>query len=131
MTLEVKRSGHWPFYKYELLDDFEYTFIWLGQEYKRTIPKGWIFDGATFGWLIGLRKEASMEPAAIHDDMYNNKGMMKTDDGRIVIVCKSYADDLYMAAIDDTEEGGVNTKSWQRALVRAAFATFGNVFWIT
>lgn len=136
MRFEVERTRRWPFYKYELLTPFQYIIKQDNVEYIRTLPKGWNFDGATFGWLIDLRDEASMEPAAIHDDMYEHQGIMNVctkDDPRMrtIIIKKKAADDRYIHAIDDTEEGGVNAKSWQRALVKLAFNTFGYIFWKT
>ena len=134
--LSVKKAGNWPFYEYTLIEDFSYAVTIDSGTYIRTLHKGWKFDGATFGWLIGLRQEASMDPAAIHDDMYENKGMLfvnvkGTAKYTTIHINKKFADKLYLKNIDDTEEGGVNTKSWQRALVRAAFLTIGQLFWRT
>jgi len=127
MPLSVHKSG--PFWnrKYTLLKPYAYQI----DGYTRTLPKGWTFDGATFGWLIGLRKEASMEPAAEHDDMYEHRGLLevrKNGKPATLKITKKGADDRYLRAIGDE---GVNVKSWQKALIRAAFNTVGHIVWIT
>lgn len=131
MTFKVKKSGNWPFYTYELISPFQYLIRKDGYHYMRKLPKGWTFDGATFGWLIGLRKEASMEPAAIHDDMYECRGKMivLSNYGEITVeLNKEDADKRYLKSIGDD---GVNVKSWQLFLVKLAFNTVGHIFWRT
>jgi hypothetical protein len=133
MPLSVHKSGPFWSRKYTLLEDWSYEIVWRGACYLRTLPKGWVFDGATFGWLINLRKEASMEPAARHDDGYENRGKIKAD--RLfggpetdLDIPKEQWDARYLKDIGDD---GVNAKSWQVALIKAAFATVGKLMWRT
>lgn len=123
----AKKVRGWPFYKYVLTEDWTYGI----RGRQRTLPKGWTFDGATFGWLIDLRKEASKAPAAIHDDLYENRGRIRVwddkDEFSYIRVTKEKADSLFLDMIGDD---GVNAKSWQRWLIKVAFKTVGHVFWI-
>jgi hypothetical protein len=131
--LKVDKSG--PFWKrvYTLEEPWEMSLDYEGKTYLCTLPKGWKFDGATFGWLIGLRKEASMEPAAKHDYLYENRSRVfcqikGTKSFSWITVTKEYADKCYLR---ETGDHGVNIKSWQRWLIKIAFATVGEIYWRT
>lgn len=133
MQPSLRRFGRWP-YKYELLDEYEYKIECFGKTYIRTVMPGWVFDGATFGWLIALRPEATV--AAIpHDDGYECKGTLLVREEGTNNYCylklhKKVIDQRFHDDMDDLDEGGWNSKSWQRALCSLAFITVGSVLWM-
>lgn len=126
--------------EFELVEPF--SFKWFeedGSKYKITIPKGYIFDGASvprFCWsLTGLIPTGiHMGAALVHDYSYQRRGRLirseleKEIDGKWCYVSavwdRKQCDDMFSFIM---EAGGVTP--WKRIAMYRAVRWFGGKAW--
>jgi hypothetical protein len=123
----LKLFTHW--FSFELIEDYKFSFFHNDKEHFFTIPKGFIYDGATIPWYtwgyfkilpIGTHNPATI----IHDFIYFHEGKLVDDNGEKIVVTRKFCDTLYKNQLIDLGYPIPNSYKIYRGT-----RIFGVIFW--
>lgn len=128
------RGGLFP--KYRLEEEYKYKFLHNGHISAFTVPKGFEYDGASFGSFLFWRKDMHDSPhTLVHDWGYGVKGNVEAhylhngehETGFKFSLTKKEVDDLFLQGARRDE----NIQNWRTYIASGVFKTIAWLYWIT
>lgn len=115
---------------YELVKPCDVSLTMDGEEVTLTIPKGFRFNGANFGWLLFWRKNPDVTAALVHDYFYPRQGVavLTTSSGpKQRVFTRKECDKLFCQILDRHD----HIQSWRSWLAYMALRALGWIWWKT
>jgi hypothetical protein len=100
---------------------------WTDPVQQFTIPAGFVFNGANFGWLVFWRKSVDTTAALVHDYLYMRQGVAHMDGQPACPLrfTRKECDKLFRQITERVD----NVQSWRAFLAYMALRAFGWWWW--